>query len=78
LKRRASLSKREPSLLIEDIGEAIEKIERYISGMTKDSFMGDDKTIDAVVRNIEIIGEASRQMLEAFKGYTMGSDNRVT
>jgi len=30
--------------------------------MTEESFAGDSKTIDAVVRNLEIIGEASRHV----------------
>ena len=52
------MSKRAADLLIEDIWEAIEKIERYTKGMTRESFEEDEKTADAVVRNLEIIGEA--------------------
>jgi uncharacterized protein with HEPN domain len=37
---------------------AVEKIERYVSGMDHDAFVRDEKTIDSVVRNLEIIGEA--------------------
>jgi uncharacterized protein with HEPN domain len=61
------MSKRDPKLLTEDISAAIEKIQRFIIGMDKDSFMTDDKTIDAVVMNLEIIGEAARQIPKAFK-----------
>jgi uncharacterized protein with HEPN domain len=61
------MSKRDPHLLVEDIGLAIGKIERYIAGMAKDGFAEDDRTIDAVVRNLEIIGEAARQIPTAFK-----------
>ena len=61
------MSKRDPRLLVEDISTAIEKIERFISGMVIEGFMADDKTIDAVVRNLEVIGEAARQMPETFK-----------
>lgn len=61
------MSKRDPGLLLEDITSAIEKIERYVAGIAFDRFTADDKTIDAVVRNLEIIGEAARQMPEAFK-----------
>ena len=53
------MSKRSIELLVEDILESIEKIERYTEGMTQDSFQNDDKTTDAVVRNLEIIGEAA-------------------
>lgn len=61
------MSKREPFILLQDIEEAIGKIERYTNGMSLDDFMDDEKTIDAVVRNLEIIGEAARQMPEGFK-----------
>jgi uncharacterized protein with HEPN domain len=52
---------------MKDICEAIEKIERYIGGMDRDSFTADEKTIDAVVRNLEIIGEAARQTPQLLK-----------
>ncbi|HBI15625.1 MAG TPA: hypothetical protein DDY20_08950 [Desulfobulbaceae bacterium] len=38
--------------------ECIEQIAEYTHGMTKDAFMADRKTQDAVVRNLEIIGQA--------------------
>jgi uncharacterized protein with HEPN domain len=43
---------------------AIRKIERYTAGMDRDLFRHDDKTVDAVVRNLEILGEAARQLPE--------------
>ena len=46
-------------LRIEDILEAINRIDTYTRGMTHEGFAGDSKTIDAVVRNLEVIGEAS-------------------
>jgi uncharacterized protein with HEPN domain len=46
-------------LRVEDILEAITRIETYTRGMTDAAFVADSKTIDAVVRNLEIIGEAS-------------------
>lgn len=39
--------------------EAAEKILKYTQGLSFEDFLADDKTIDAVVRNFEIIGEAS-------------------
>lgn len=42
--------------------EAIERIERYTSGKAHDAFIHDDQLQDAVVRNIEIIGEAARNI----------------
>jgi uncharacterized protein with HEPN domain len=53
------MSKREPKLYLEDVKNSIEKIEEYISGINFEKFSKDTKTIDAVVRNLEIIGEAA-------------------
>ena len=51
-------------LRIADIIEAIEKILSYVQGMTFDQFADDPKTIDAVIRNITVIGEAARNVPE--------------
>jgi uncharacterized protein with HEPN domain len=61
------MSKRPVDLLLDDICEAIERIERYISGMSFDVFSKDRKSVDAVVRNLEIIGEASNRLPAEFK-----------
>ena len=47
---------------IDDIIEAINKIERYITDIDFDSWQHDEKTVDAVIRNIEVIGEASSHL----------------
>ncbi|MFP4395213.1 MAG: DUF86 domain-containing protein [Anaerolineales bacterium] len=47
---------------IEDILESIRRIQRYTSGLTFGSFKADQKTIDAVIRNLEIVGEAARHV----------------
>ncbi len=60
------MSKRSLKLLVEDIWESIEKIERYTEGLTQNDFRGDEKTTDAVVRNLEIIGEAAGRLSEDF------------
>ena len=57
----------QPSILLQDIIEAIERIDDYTKGMNYDSFKTDNKTMDAVVRNFEIIGEAATKLPEAFK-----------
>ncbi len=44
--------------------EAVEKIRRYTEEMTFEKFMADEKTVDAVIRNITVIGEAARQVPE--------------
>lgn len=56
------MSPRDWVLRIDDILEAIERIMQYTAGMTWETFSTDDKTIDAVVRNVEIIGEAARHI----------------
>jgi uncharacterized protein with HEPN domain len=61
------MSDRELLLLLEDILDAARKIISYTSGMSFDDFVNDDKTIDAVVRNFEIIGEAGNRVPEDFK-----------
>ena len=45
-----------------DIQEASQNISRFISGMTWDEFSQDQKTIYAVVRAFEIIGEAAKKV----------------
>jgi len=61
------MSKRNDDLLIEDIISSCNKILDYTKGFSEEAFKEDDKTIDAVVRNFEIIGEASNKLSEAFK-----------
>jgi uncharacterized protein with HEPN domain len=54
--------KRKASLYIKDIIDAITKIEEFIEGMDFADFIQDDKTASAVVRKLEIIGEAVKQL----------------
>jgi uncharacterized protein with HEPN domain len=54
------MPKRTDAELIEDIRDAIERIQRYASGLTFEALLADDKTQDAVVRNLENIGEAAK------------------
>ncbi len=61
------MSKREIKFLLEDILESAQKIIAYTNDMSFDDFIKDDKTIDAVVRNFEIIGEAAKRVPEDFK-----------
>jgi len=44
---------------IEDIIEALDRIFHYVKDLNYDGWMKDQKTIDAVIRNLEIIGEAA-------------------
>ena len=44
---------------INDILDAVSAVETYVAGMTYEDFVADRKTVDAVVRNLIIIGEAA-------------------
>jgi uncharacterized protein with HEPN domain len=61
------MSKRDAGLLLADIREAMAKIARYVAGMSQESFFADEKTIDAVARNVGMIGEAANQVPADFK-----------
>lgn len=52
---------------IQHILDAIEKIERYVDGISLTSFTEDEMRVDAVVRELEIIGEASNNLTEDFR-----------
>ncbi|MCW5205518.1 DUF86 domain-containing protein [Desulfobulbus sp. F5] len=54
------MSVRRASLFLADILEAINAVERFTAGMNFEQFHHDEKTIRAVERELEIIGEASR------------------
>lgn len=54
------MSKRGDFELTCDIKEAIKRIEEYLDGLTFEKFLKDVKSQDAVVRNLEIIGEAAK------------------
>jgi len=59
--------KRSDENLLLDIYESICKIEKYIDKNNFEEFSHDEKTIDAVVRNLEIIGAAAHKISEQFK-----------
>ena len=61
------MSKRDPKLLVADRIDSGEKIIRYCIGLTYETFLADDRTVDAVIRNFEIIGEAANRLPDDFK-----------
>jgi uncharacterized protein with HEPN domain len=61
------MSKRKAEFLVLDIIESGNKILQYTAGMSFDTFVEDGKTVDAVVRNFEIIGEAANRLPDDFK-----------
>jgi uncharacterized protein with HEPN domain len=57
--------KRSCSLLVYDIYQSIEKIEEFTRGISFDQLMGDERTKDAILRNLQVIGEASKNLPES-------------
>ena len=57
---------RDSRVYLEDILEATRKIIAYTGGLSKETFLEDEKTIDAVVRNLDVIGEAVKNSLRIF------------
>lgn len=61
------MSKRDNHLLILDMLESASRIMTYTDGLNYDEFINDQKTLDAVVWNFEILGEASNRVLPDFQ-----------
>ena len=53
---------RDPRLYLEDMLEACRRVASYTAGMTFEQFLADDRTRDAVARNLEILGEAAKKV----------------
>jgi uncharacterized protein with HEPN domain len=49
-------------IYVDDMLDAIHRIERYLDGASFESFLGDEMRQDAVVRNFSVIGEAARHL----------------
>jgi len=61
------MSHRPVRQLLEDMLERIGRIQRHVAGLDRDAFLVDDKSSDAVVRNLEVIGEAAGRLPEEFR-----------
>lgn len=59
---------------IEDLLEAATKIRRYTAGLSKEAFCADEKTVDAVLRNLELIGEAAKKIPEEIRNRSLEID----
>ena len=58
---------RDPRLYLEDMRDCCRKVLRYTEGMTVEQLVADEKTFDAVMRNLEITGEAVRHVPQELK-----------
>jgi uncharacterized protein with HEPN domain len=56
------MSKRDWKRLVEDMLESIERIQQYTRGISGQEFAKNQMVVDAVVRNLEIIGEAANHL----------------
>ena len=54
-------------LYLKDIFEAMDATQAFVEGMDFDTFVADDKTASAVVRKLEIIGEATKNVPETIR-----------
>lgn len=61
------MSKREAKLYFDDIKDSILKIEKYTESLSYDDFVSDSMRIDAVIRNLSIIGEAVNNLSPEIK-----------
>lgn len=59
--------KRSPKIYIEDIKDSIRKIEKYTKKLTFNGFIKNEMAIDAVIRNLSIIGEAAKNIPQSTK-----------
>jgi uncharacterized protein with HEPN domain len=67
---------REPRVYLEDILEAVRRIKSYTAGKDEAAFAGSPITVDAVVRNLEIIGEAAARLPDDLRSGASGIEWR--
>jgi len=60
------MSDRSDELLVCDMRDAVEKILRYTAGMSEADFVGNEILVDAVIRNVEVIGEATSKLSDEY------------
>ncbi len=59
------MKRRSVIVYIQDVLDSIQRAEGYLEGMSIEGFRTDRKTFDAVVRNIEVVGEAIKRVPES-------------
>lgn len=61
------MSKRSDLILLTDMLEAVEVIQEYIAGLEYESFLINRMVRDAVVRNVQVLGEAANRVSKSFR-----------
>jgi len=62
------MTNRPARIRLEDLKQAMARVRQYTKGLTYEEFVEDEKTMDAVLRNLEVIGEAARNIPEELRG----------
>ncbi len=55
---------RDVGVYLDDMVEALTRVVAYSRGLSREQFYADTKTVDAVVRNVEVLGEAAKRVPE--------------
>ncbi|MEA1925022.1 MAG: DUF86 domain-containing protein [Candidatus Altiarchaeota archaeon] len=61
------MTNKDPSIFLEHILESVNDIESYSRGISKNSFFEDKQLQDAIIRRVEIIGEAVKNIPDDVK-----------
>ena len=61
------MDNKDNTIFLKHILECVEKIELFVQGFDFEQFRQDAKTTDAVVRNVEVIGEAATNLTRDFR-----------
>lgn len=64
--------KKDPTVFLKHILECIELIEEYSNNLSKEKFLKNIEVQDAIIRRLEIIGEAARNLPDEFKSAYSG------
>lgn len=59
--------KKDPKILITHILKSVESVEKYSKGLNKEYFMDNEEKQDAIIRKLEVIGEAVTNLEAKFK-----------
>jgi uncharacterized protein with HEPN domain len=62
------MTSRPARIRLEDLRQAMARVRQYTTGLTYAEFIKDEKTMDAVLRNLEVVGEAARSIPEELRG----------
>ncbi|MCC7141844.1 MAG: DUF86 domain-containing protein [Candidatus Eisenbacteria bacterium] len=61
------MSRRPTKILLEDMFERVTRIQRSVAGLDHEAFIRSDTVVDAVIRNLTVIGEAANRLPQDFK-----------